>query len=269
MEWYYAKDKVQKGPVDQKQLRALLATGEIDASTLIWRDGMADWQPFGKAMPTMVPPKLPDGQSGHACSRCGKIHLEGDLIKFEGHLICSLCKPFVFQQFKETGRIVFGSLWRSGKILVMTPDADLPDFCVKCNAPATGQRLKRNLFWHNPLLYLLILINLIIYAIAASLSGKKASIHIGLCDRHRKNRWIAMACGWGSFALGILIIAVSGSMESWVMFFLGLTVLLVGIIAGVSLSAVVSAKKITAGHLFVKGVCPEYLARLPEWTGGE
>ncbi len=269
MEWYYAKDKVQTGPVDEKQLRALLAAGEIDASTLIWRDGMSDWQPFGKAMPTMLPPKLPDGHSGHACSRCGKIHSDGDLIKFEGHLICSQCKPFVFQQFRETGQVILGSLWRSGKILVMTPDADLPDFCVKCNAPATRQRLKRNLFWHNPLLYLLILINLIIYAIVASLNGKKATIYVGLCERHHKNRWIAMCCGWGSFALGILLFVVAASIESWGIFFLGLIILLTGIIAGISLSAVVSATKITPEHIYIKGVCPEYLAKLPEWTGSK
>src|SRR4051812_44962371 len=59
-------------------------------------------------------------------------------------------------------------LWADGKVLVMTKSAELPDLCIKCGAPAEGYRLKRNLMWHPPAWYLLILFNLIIYAIVAS-----------------------------------------------------------------------------------------------------
>lgn len=269
MEWYYAKDKVQLGPVSQQKLTSLFETGEISRSTLVWRAGMAGWQPYEQALPNVVPQLLPDGQNGLPCSSCGGLFAEGDLLKFEGNLICPKCKPTVFQRFKETGSVSLGKIWRSDKILVLTREADLPDFCVKCNAPAHGQRLKRKLFWHTPLLYILVLFNVLIYAVVATLAGKKAYIQIGLCEQHRKKRWIYMACGWGSFIVGILSMVLGRSTEHWGVFFIGLVILTIGGIFGIRLSAMVSTKKITPEYLFVKGVCPEFLDRFPEWPGGE
>ncbi|MEI6674881.1 MAG: DUF4339 domain-containing protein [Verrucomicrobiota bacterium] len=47
MQWYYSKNGTQLGPVEQGELLARIATGEVTASDLVWRDGMADWVASG------------------------------------------------------------------------------------------------------------------------------------------------------------------------------------------------------------------------------
>ena len=48
MNWFYAKNGSQQGPVATEALKAMLARGEISPSDLIWRDGMSDWTPAGR-----------------------------------------------------------------------------------------------------------------------------------------------------------------------------------------------------------------------------
>lgn len=48
MQWYYAQNNQQLGPVDEATLRQLVAQGIIRADTLVWREGMGDWQPYGQ-----------------------------------------------------------------------------------------------------------------------------------------------------------------------------------------------------------------------------
>jgi hypothetical protein len=48
MNWFYAKNGSQQGPVATEALKAMLASGEISPSDLIWRDGMSDWTPAGR-----------------------------------------------------------------------------------------------------------------------------------------------------------------------------------------------------------------------------
>ncbi len=46
-EWYYAdRQHQQQGPVDASELARLFRAGQIDAATLAWRDGLAQWQPL-------------------------------------------------------------------------------------------------------------------------------------------------------------------------------------------------------------------------------
>src|SRR3954464_15581653 len=47
-------------------------------------------------------------------------------------------------------------VWRDGPILVMHKIAPLPDYCIKCNSPANGLRIRRKLSWHHPALYILV-----------------------------------------------------------------------------------------------------------------
>jgi len=47
MEWYFAKDGRQLGPVDHDGLVRRIAAGEIAPTDLVWRDGMTDWTPAG------------------------------------------------------------------------------------------------------------------------------------------------------------------------------------------------------------------------------
>ena len=46
MNWYYALGQQQVGPVTDEQLQALARDGVVTGDTLVWRDGLANWQPY-------------------------------------------------------------------------------------------------------------------------------------------------------------------------------------------------------------------------------
>lgn len=45
-DWFYGKDNTQHGPVSELEIRTLISSGQINGSTIIWREGMADWIPM-------------------------------------------------------------------------------------------------------------------------------------------------------------------------------------------------------------------------------
>ncbi len=67
VEWYYAKNNQQHGPVTGQELRAMVERGELGPNDLVWKDGMAEWTPasrihglFGEE-PAAAPPPPPAG----------------------------------------------------------------------------------------------------------------------------------------------------------------------------------------------------------------
>ncbi|MBK1833882.1 GYF domain-containing protein [Roseibacillus ishigakijimensis] len=46
--WYYEKNGTQQGPIEAARLAELREVGEVSATTLVWRQGMADWTPLGQ-----------------------------------------------------------------------------------------------------------------------------------------------------------------------------------------------------------------------------
>ncbi len=59
MTWYYALGNERQGPVDDAALDRLVATGVVTQDTLVWKAGMADWQPLSQARPRMAAPPTP------------------------------------------------------------------------------------------------------------------------------------------------------------------------------------------------------------------
>ncbi|MFQ5748631.1 MAG: RDD family protein [Planctomycetota bacterium] len=50
--WHYSLDGVQKhGPVSETELWLRLQTGEFPPDTLVWAEGLADWEPASKVAP--------------------------------------------------------------------------------------------------------------------------------------------------------------------------------------------------------------------------
>lgn len=47
--WFYALDDAQHGPVEADEIRAMLTSGMIRRETLVWREGMEEWQPLDAA----------------------------------------------------------------------------------------------------------------------------------------------------------------------------------------------------------------------------
>ena len=87
--------------------------------------------------------------SSESCKRCGVLGPIGQVQQPQAPAGIVLEDGYVMPPPPS-----FGGVWRDQSTLVMTKDATLPDYCVKCDAPANGFRLKRNLSWHEPALYL-------------------------------------------------------------------------------------------------------------------
>ena len=265
MEWFYDANGQQAGPVSDSQLADLARTGAVTPQTLVWRHGMAQWQPYAAVAPANTPATTDAGAT--LCIECGQAFPVTEMVADDKAFVCAGCKPVFFQKLKEGVAVGAARLWRTPKDLVMAKEATLPDRCVKCHAPATGERLKRNLYWHPPWIYILILASLLIYVIVALIIRKRATIHIGLCDEHRAARRNAIALGWGILLAGIgTIIAAISFSSGWA----GLTggvLIIAGTIYGSVRGRVVSAARIDDQHLWLRGVCPAFLDTLPEWTG--
>lgn len=163
-------------------------------------------------------------------------------------------------------------IWREGKLLVMHKQSILPAVCVKSNEPATG-RLVRKLTWHHPLVYLVILFNLIIYAIVAIAISKRATIQIGLSETWFAKRRRAIIIGWTVALTGVALLfagLISDSMNSslpMVGVALSIPTILLGALYGAFGARMVYAKKIDDNFVWLGGVHQDYLAKLPEWPG--
>ena len=48
MNWYYAKNGTQQGPLPTEDMKDRIAMGEISATDLAWCEGMGDWAPIGE-----------------------------------------------------------------------------------------------------------------------------------------------------------------------------------------------------------------------------
>lgn len=44
--WYYLHGTQQLGPVPASTLIGMIRTGALSGSTMVWREGMAEWQPL-------------------------------------------------------------------------------------------------------------------------------------------------------------------------------------------------------------------------------
>ena len=105
-----------------------------------------------------------------------------------------------------------GQVWRSGKLLVFTRNAPLPQRCIKCNTTHEVTMRERKLYYYPPWILLFIFCNLIVLLIVAIVFRKNATTQLGVCGdcwRRRRNgillSWLLLLVGVGSFfALGIL-----------------------------------------------------------------
>src|SRR3546814_3306988 len=69
-QWYYSDyERNRHGPVGAADLAALHADGQLDPATLVWREGMAQWQPWHTVIAEVVPETAQDRKSTRLNSR--------------------------------------------------------------------------------------------------------------------------------------------------------------------------------------------------------
>jgi uncharacterized RDD family membrane protein YckC len=107
MSWYFAEGGTRYGPVEEEEFQRLVSQGRILATTLVWRDGMPDWQTFGSVVDADAAAAGPaPAVTGAVCCQCGRYFPTDDMILFRGAWVCAGCKPVFFQRIQEGGRAV-------------------------------------------------------------------------------------------------------------------------------------------------------------------
>src|ERR1700730_14752627 len=96
--WFFASQGQQQGPVSEAQLRDLIATGKVTRETLVWTEGMANWQKAGDI------PGLLAGGGPPATPQPGGLPVSG------GYGDGSLSVDFGIWDFVWRGLVLFVSL---------------------------------------------------------------------------------------------------------------------------------------------------------------
>jgi uncharacterized RDD family membrane protein YckC len=133
MSWYYAPSDKQIGPVSDAEFQALIQSRVITDGTLIWREGMGNWQPYqqvkaglpglasggaesaagaggsgttaatetargpGAASPAVAAP----GPNEVICAECRQVFSRENAINYGTVWVCAGCKPLFVQKLKE------------------------------------------------------------------------------------------------------------------------------------------------------------------------
>jgi len=111
MKWYYADAGRQVGPVEDAQLDELVRSGAVRDDTLIWREGMANWQPHsavrGPSKPAPIPAAaVPIAAETRFCSECGRPYPAHEMVTIGTATVCAQCKPLYMQRAREGGQPV-------------------------------------------------------------------------------------------------------------------------------------------------------------------
>jgi uncharacterized RDD family membrane protein YckC len=111
MKWYYADAGRQVGPVEDAQLDELVRSGAVRDDTLVWREGMANWQPHsavrGPAKPIPIPAAaVPIAAETRFCSECGRPYPAHEMVTIGTATVCAQCKPLYMQRVREGGQLI-------------------------------------------------------------------------------------------------------------------------------------------------------------------
>jgi uncharacterized RDD family membrane protein YckC len=110
MPWFYANAGQQIGPIADAELERLAREGVIQATTLVWREGMQNWEEYAAVAP---PPTALISEPNAAlpprqivCRECGQSVPAEETVQIGSAVICPACKPAYVQKLRE-GAVVF------------------------------------------------------------------------------------------------------------------------------------------------------------------
>lgn len=108
MTWYYADAGRQVGPIEEAALDDLVRSGAVRDDTLVWHEGMANWQPHGAVRgPKPAPmPAVPVSADSGFCSECGRPFPTSQLVAIGNASVCAQCKPIYLQRIREGGQAI-------------------------------------------------------------------------------------------------------------------------------------------------------------------
>lgn len=126
MDWFYVSHGQQIGPVSQLEFERLVSAGTIGSETLVWRQGLSQWQtyaivagasaaggiPAAEGPPPVASERVAPGSA--VCSECGRILPADDVISIAGRWVCAECKPAMLQRIREgsvRSALTYGGFW--------------------------------------------------------------------------------------------------------------------------------------------------------------
>ena len=264
--WYYVINGQQQGPFDEAQFEGLIAGGTVTPGTYVWKEGLPNWLPLGQVRSGMA--------SGDTCQVCHKPVGADNLIELAGVRVCAACKPLAVQSLREGIALGADGVWSEGQKIVTTDGTTFPARCVKCNAAASGEPLKRKLYWHPPSLYILIFVGLlfhigiIIYLIVAIIVRRKATVYMHLCPTHRQRRLYALIVRWSAVPVAMILSFAGIAYHTPWLAAVGGLVLIMAVITGLTFGRVTRTALINKDKTVrLKGAGKEFIASLPPWTG--
>jgi uncharacterized RDD family membrane protein YckC len=110
MDWYYAQNNQQQGPVTEVEFSGLVTAGIVTDQTLVWHEGMADWQPYGEVKSGQIRPPAPPlyqspvaapGPNEVVCAECGLVFPRDQTLQLGSVSVCAACKPIHIQKIRE------------------------------------------------------------------------------------------------------------------------------------------------------------------------
>ena len=122
MQWYYAAGDQRQGPIEQAEFDRLVSTGTIKSDTLVWRQGMPNWQPYSTVAGATggVATAVDDGTE--VCVVSGKRYPRREMVQYEGKWISAEHRDEYFQRMREgvatpgsstvPGPFGYGGFWR-------------------------------------------------------------------------------------------------------------------------------------------------------------
>ncbi len=123
MDWYYAESGRQVGPIKEEALEALVRSGVVNPDTLVWQQGMSNWQAYRTVRSVVGAPAehaLPVATAApeptiRFCSECGRPFAQSELIPFGNTFVCAACKETFTHKLREgvaaTGAVRYGGFW--------------------------------------------------------------------------------------------------------------------------------------------------------------
>lgn len=147
--WYYVKQGQRQGPLTTDALKALAATGQLQRSDLVWRDGMSEWaqggsvaELFPQTAPTASPSPAPSASGSERvrqkCPTCGcKLKLGASAAG--RRLPCPGCKALLevsadLQLVTRAEEVVQPTLMFCPTCngVLLPPEGGAPQQCVHC-----------------------------------------------------------------------------------------------------------------------------------------
>jgi hypothetical protein len=165
-----------------------------------------------------------------------------------------------------------GGAWRDGRMMILHRQASVPDFCVKCGAPARGLHISRRWSANSRRLPIYGVLGGIVGALLAEAVNSAAeardpnlvSIKLGLCQAHIDRKRLVPWILGPLLVLAVLQILMAQAGQNGDLLNLsGIVCIMLGCALGFILDVRAAILRCDDSHIWVKGVSPLLLSRLP------